>query len=292
MSALEERYRSLLRAYPASYRADRSGEMLDTLLEASRPGQSRPAARDVRALILGGLRARAGLGPRESLGDSLRQVVLFAAVLKLVTWSTFDAIGGVSELISGPTHRGAWFFFALAVGVLTAAAGAWFWRRSVVIAIAMTTAALTIVVYTGLAGRQLAGGFWLTASEPLLALAVIAVWARKRERLPWFWLYLAVLRLACVLLPAVWPVPRFFVGEYLTIYGSLILLAIALAWSIVDARLLAATALWLAADYSLNAIQFTASVVSVSLWFVWLPVIIALTATATGTWLIRRQAVL
>ena len=58
MSALERHCRWLLRAYPAWYRRDRAGEMLDTLLEASPPGRRWPSVRDARALITGGLRVR------------------------------------------------------------------------------------------------------------------------------------------------------------------------------------------------------------------------------------------
>jgi hypothetical protein len=58
VTGLERRCRLLLRAYPAWYRRGRSGEMLGTLLEASRPGRRWPSFRDTRALVLGGLRVR------------------------------------------------------------------------------------------------------------------------------------------------------------------------------------------------------------------------------------------
>jgi len=58
MTPLERRCRRLLRAYPAWYRRERSGEMLDTLLEASPPGRRWPSFRDTRALVLGSLRVR------------------------------------------------------------------------------------------------------------------------------------------------------------------------------------------------------------------------------------------
>lgn len=58
MTSLERRCRWLLRAYPAWYRRKRAGEMLGTLLEASRPGRNWPSFRDVRALVLGGLVVR------------------------------------------------------------------------------------------------------------------------------------------------------------------------------------------------------------------------------------------
>jgi len=58
VSPLERRCRWLLRAYPAWYRRHRAGEMLGTLLEASKPGARWPSFRDARALMIGGLRVR------------------------------------------------------------------------------------------------------------------------------------------------------------------------------------------------------------------------------------------
>lgn len=55
---LERRCRLLLRVYPAWYRRERAGEMLDTLLEVSPPGRRWPSFRDAQALITGGLRVR------------------------------------------------------------------------------------------------------------------------------------------------------------------------------------------------------------------------------------------
>jgi hypothetical protein len=61
VTPLERRCRWLLRAYPAWYRRERAGEMLDTLLEASLLGQRWPSFRDVRSLVIGGLRVRGAL---------------------------------------------------------------------------------------------------------------------------------------------------------------------------------------------------------------------------------------
>ncbi|HMH94538.1 MAG TPA: hypothetical protein VK586_26065 [Streptosporangiaceae bacterium] len=50
MTALERRWRWLLRAYPAWYRRERGDEILGTLMEASPPGRRRPSLRDARLL--------------------------------------------------------------------------------------------------------------------------------------------------------------------------------------------------------------------------------------------------
>jgi hypothetical protein len=58
VTPLERHCRWLLLTYPAWYRRRRSGEMLDTLLEATPPGARWPSFRDARALVSGGLRVR------------------------------------------------------------------------------------------------------------------------------------------------------------------------------------------------------------------------------------------
>jgi hypothetical protein len=58
VTPLERHCRWLLRSYPAWYRRERAGEMLDTLLEANPPGRRWPSIRDARALVIGGMRVR------------------------------------------------------------------------------------------------------------------------------------------------------------------------------------------------------------------------------------------
>ena len=79
--ALEDRYRRLLRSYPRGYRQERSAEILGTLMDLARPGQQRPTVRESAALVLAGLRNRAGAHRRHTTAavwaDALRLVVLF-----------------------------------------------------------------------------------------------------------------------------------------------------------------------------------------------------------------------
>ena len=58
---LERRYRTLLRAYPRGYHEHRGEEMLATLMETARPGQTRPDRRDVAEILRGALRERLGM---------------------------------------------------------------------------------------------------------------------------------------------------------------------------------------------------------------------------------------
>ncbi len=96
-SELSDRYRRLLRWYPADHRADHEEEMLGVLLAAARPGQVRPALRDSADLILGGLRVRAahtvaaadGTGWRDALavtGVLLPLVMSLGAVRLALLW--------------------------------------------------------------------------------------------------------------------------------------------------------------------------------------------------------------
>ncbi|MEO3802345.1 hypothetical protein [Nonomuraea sp. B1E8] len=51
MSALERRYRRLLRAYPRAYRAEHGDELLDVLLESAGPGRTAPVPREAWGLL-------------------------------------------------------------------------------------------------------------------------------------------------------------------------------------------------------------------------------------------------
>jgi len=59
VTALERRYRRLLRWYPPSHRAAHQEEMLGVLLDAARPGQRRPSVAQTVNLVACGLAIRA-----------------------------------------------------------------------------------------------------------------------------------------------------------------------------------------------------------------------------------------
>lgn len=60
MTVLKDRYRRLLRWYPREHRRAHEEEMLGVLMEAARPGQTRPTLRETSDLIRGGIAVRAG----------------------------------------------------------------------------------------------------------------------------------------------------------------------------------------------------------------------------------------
>jgi hypothetical protein len=84
MTELERRYASLLRLYPAAYREARGAEMLGVLMDSAPPDRRRPQWREVRGLILGALRVRAGAQGRRRAGQSWRVSLRTAALILLI----------------------------------------------------------------------------------------------------------------------------------------------------------------------------------------------------------------
>jgi hypothetical protein len=96
---LERRYGLLLMAYPAEYRRARGAEMIGTLMESARPGQSWPSVADSVDLLGGALRRRLGLSTVPGLAAGL----MLAAPLAL---AFAGGIGGyylIAELAAGPS---------------------------------------------------------------------------------------------------------------------------------------------------------------------------------------------
>jgi hypothetical protein len=102
MSAvLHRRYARLLRAYPADVRRARGAEMLATLIEVAPEGRRRPELREAAALILGGLRERAGANHRRTPG-AVWLSALRMAVLMLLAYAAVDATGWTVAYVVRP----------------------------------------------------------------------------------------------------------------------------------------------------------------------------------------------
>jgi hypothetical protein len=84
MTELERRYLRLLRLYPAAYRRARGAEMLAVLMDSAPPDRRRPQWREVRGLIIGALRVRAGAQGRRTAGQSWRVALRTAALILLI----------------------------------------------------------------------------------------------------------------------------------------------------------------------------------------------------------------
>jgi hypothetical protein len=173
VSPLERRYRWLLRAYPAEYRAGRGDEMLGTLLETAVPGQRRPGARESAALIAGGVRARAARNADMPVPASLR----LAALLACATILSILLATSASRLSFGvrPAQmRYEWIAFG---GLFAATTLIWFVRRELA-ALALLLAALA------------AGFSWDVRTQWLVGtvLVLAALTALRAERPPKAWL--------------------------------------------------------------------------------------------------------
>jgi hypothetical protein len=256
MSALERRYRRLLRAYPAGYRKESGEEMLATLLEAAPAGETWPSLRDARALVMGGLRVRAAQNHRLGTAANLRLSALFGVAMAL----GIVVASGIRPVIDGaiPLTRGyPWYLPVLWSLTLAVVGLAWFARRPATIMIAALAAA-AVSFYPGQPDAFRAY---------TLLLVVLAVLARGAVRPPRSWLWwlgafpVWLLTGIPVLLPA-------------------IVLALVL-WIVVDARPAVALAL-LAAFFGIG--QYSPA----GLIFVAFGFMLALPAVVR----LRRQAVL
>lgn len=78
---LEARYRGLLRAYPASYRAEREDELIGVLMDRAAPGQQRPSAADAIDLVRAGLVTRLRAGRRVAAPTPWRDAIAIVTVL-------------------------------------------------------------------------------------------------------------------------------------------------------------------------------------------------------------------
>jgi hypothetical protein len=174
VSALERRYRALLRAYPRAYRAERGDEIVGTLLDDSRPDQRWPSGRDVRALALGGLRQRAG-ADRLPEGTLWRDALALALVMVLV--SVVVARLGRTLVLPGSLAEAA---LRLVTAVMaTGALVALLLRR---FGLGLLLVALTAGLFAWSAGPWLQSEI-MVAQVPVLAAAIgVAVAARRGHR--------------------------------------------------------------------------------------------------------------
>ena len=180
MTGVERAYRWLLYAYPAWYRRERGDEMLDTLLGAAPHGRTWLSVRDSVALILGGLRVRAGQNRRLATAANLRLAVLFGVALYLAG-GVADHFGfaGLVWLHWIPVYpTGDVVFQGLAV--LAAVVAAWLAPRPAVVAVALAAAA--VCAYWSQSP-------WWLLDEPAMLVA-LALLALGKERMPRSWLWL------------------------------------------------------------------------------------------------------
>jgi hypothetical protein len=316
MTALERRCRWLLRAYPPWYQRERGDEMLGTLMEASPPGRRRPSLRDARALIMGGLRVRAGQDQRLTTAAGLRLAVLLGAALALLGL----AAGSLSNVILAWSHffppaSGAGREAAFGLLTLAVVSGAWFAPRPVAAVLALAAAA----------GYLLFWGDRVMAIRPAGLLVTVAILVFGRERLPrsWLWLAGAVLsaKMLAELAPTIVPARRtgltlsemaraarlrrlrlhFGLPQVPDITPHLLLtsvpwivLGLVVAWAVVDARPALAMAIYLTSEFLITKLldYIGYSTGGIAPWQWYLPAAGAAMLAAAAVWRLRRQAVL
>jgi hypothetical protein len=105
-SGLEDRYRRLLRWYPAWYRHQHEEEMLGVLMTAARPGQHRPGAREFADLLWSALKIRARTVLRgtasQPWADALTQFALVLPLLMVVLRVTELCVRGAQYGFGSP----------------------------------------------------------------------------------------------------------------------------------------------------------------------------------------------
>jgi hypothetical protein len=199
MSKLERRCQRLLAAYPAEYRRERGDEILGTLLEATPESRDWPRARDVRALIIGGLRARAAANRGLSTAANIRLALLLGVAIYLSQYAA-SYVRGFAQSMAGPSTEhisAAAGWRELTVGLLIAAVVtcAWRGRRRLLIACALpaAVAAIWLLVIEPAYDRD---GIVITTLTPvgagvlLMSIAALLLLARPAERPARSWLWL------------------------------------------------------------------------------------------------------
>lgn len=285
MSPLERRCRLVLRAYPAAYRRERGDEIIATLLEATPAGRRRPLFCDLRALVLGGLRARAAQNRRFTTAVNLRLAVLAGACIYLGISAAADLdTFSNSELDRGVPMVGriGWpaLLAALLIGAVVALALRA--RRGVVIAAAALPAAAA-AGYAGFSSGQMSA---YVATE-LVCLAVVVALTVGMERPSPAWLWLVGAVVAALFLPGYLHYITYAWTEVALVL-KLGVLVVAAAWVAIDARPLVAVAMY----FVLSSVPILVDELSfgVGNWFDNPALLVACAIAALGVWRLHRQS--
>jgi hypothetical protein len=283
MTRLERHCRRLLRAYPATYRRERGEEIIGTLLEATPEGRDWPRPRDMRALAIGGLRARAALNRQRTTAANARVAVLVgvAAYLCLTTPQPLAMVVRYErELgISRMFWQLAWPadllpLVLLAIGVLT-----WVSRRRLVVLPAVLAAA-GVILWAG-PWRGFEIGSTVTDFACLAALLMVAS-GRERPSRRWLWPLGMIVATGLLL-----QVDDAVLLRVLWLVLILAFFTASLAWLIIDARpaiamAVCALVLWLPDVLSNATFGFSAAEM--------LPLLIIGLLGAGAFWRLRRQS--
>jgi hypothetical protein len=269
VSAFERRSRWLLRAYPAAYRRERGEEMIGTLLDTTTDGRAWPRLRDSRALVMGGLQARAAQNRRLSATANLRIAVMAGVSMCLVLIGADDLGNWVID--PGPL-RYEWPGMAVGLLILITVLAFWIAPRAIA-----TSSAVAAIVAMYFVDRYEAGfSGWIPLAVCVVAVVLLAP---PSARPPRTWLWLIGAFTGAVLYDA----GGSSAGLWLQLAPLLVLGVVSLAWLAIDARLAVAVATFVLTIYVERAWQFlNAGMV---------PYVLAIAAIgALPAWLMRRQS--
>jgi hypothetical protein len=282
MTGLERGYRRLLRAYPAWYRRDRGEEIIDTLLAAAPQGRAWPSLRDSSALILGGLRVRAGQDRRLTTAVNLRLAVLFGIVLWLAGQSSNElsfASEGWLHWVPAGQHGG--YQAACGLGMLTAVGAAWFAPRAVAAAVSLITAVACTWPWQG--------PWWLPGQPALLAVLALLVLGKERMPRSWLWLFGAEFAVGTLAGFAAYTLAQYSLNSWL--YGYLLVAGVAVVlWAVIDARPAIAVGISVALGSAIPLVTYWHRTAFVYSWF-W-PLVCGAMLALAATLGLRRQALL
>jgi hypothetical protein len=114
LKGLERRYRLLLKAYPADYRSARGDEILATLLDRARPGQTFPSIADAVDVFGHALRRRASAELEDAATLAAPWALALAAGIAGYVWWQVEPLIPTS----GPIGYAAWILAAAAAVTL------------------------------------------------------------------------------------------------------------------------------------------------------------------------------
>jgi hypothetical protein len=293
VTPLERHARWLLRCYPDAYRHERSEEIIGTLLEATPAGRAWPRLRDVRAMAIGGLKARAAQNRQRTVGANLRVAVMAGLALYLSLWIANYLAGVVQGSGSrfAPLYPGWSSWPAAAAALLTGATIVLAWTAPRVIVLIVALAASAGVAFFGLVvggPHALLGPSLLE----LLALAGLAALAPRSGHSSRHWLWLPGLIAVSSPLMELGVAYGWFSYSWQR-WWELSLLAVipcGLLWVAVDARLMIAVL----ALFALIELQVPVEEISSGFpagILASLPILGVVAAIAAATvWVLRRQS--
>jgi hypothetical protein len=284
---LEHHARSMLRVYPAVYRRERGEEIIGTLLEAS-DGRTWPRLRDVRALTLGGLRARAAQNRQRTAEANLRVAVMAGLAIFAAFWFATHMDGGAQFVwfapgSAAPVVWSSWLAVVTALLAGVTVVLAWTAPRVGLLAGALAAAAVVVfalVIHDALRPH-------LVQVLGIAALAALAPRAGHPSR-HWLWLP-GVIAVSSPLIGL--GMGDGWLGYWFQRYTpELSLLAVVIAgilWIAIDARLMVAVLIFLALTFVQMAVMEPYGAAIEAL----LPYLLAVaTLTLAGSWLLRRQS--